>query len=62
MIKVDEFFILSVTDKVSEVILYTIFEIATLVSVNVCQHFSALIDDDNLKFHKLYKVYNLNVA
>jgi hypothetical protein len=47
--------------KVDSVILDTIMEIAALVSADASELFSALVDE-NPKFHKLYKMYNLNVA
>ena len=52
---------LSVTDKIWELILDTILEIAALVSADASELLSALVDD-NPKFHKLYKMYNLNAA
>lgn len=52
---------LSVTDKIWELILDTILEIAELVSADACELLKALIDG-NPKFHKLYKMYNLYVA
>ena len=57
----DESLELSVTDKIWELILDTILEIAELVSADACELISALVDD-NPKFHKLYRMYNLNVA
>jgi len=57
----DESLELSVTDKIWELILDTILETAALVSADASELLSALIED-NPKFHKLYKMHNLNVA
>lgn len=57
----DESLELSVTDKIWELILDTILEIAALVSADASELLRALVDD-NPKFHKLYRMYNLNVA
>ena len=52
---------LSVTDKIWELILDTILEIAEIVSADASELLSAIIDE-NPKFHKLYQMYKLNVA
>jgi len=52
---------LSITDKIWELILDAILEIAELVSADASELLSALIDE-NPKFHKLFNMYNLNVA
>ena len=57
----DETLELSVTDKIWELILDAVLEMAALVSADADELLSALVDG-NPKFHKLYKMYNLNVA
>ena len=57
----DESLELSVTDKIWELILDAILEIAELVSADVSELISAIIDH-NPKLHKLFRMYNLNVA
>jgi len=52
---------LSVTDKIWELILDTILEIAELVSADASELLTALVEG-NPKFHKLFRMYNLNVA
>lgn len=57
----DESLELSVTDRIWELILDTILEIAALVSADASELLCALVDN-NPKFHKLYRMYNLNVG
>ena len=57
----DESLELSVTDKIWELILDAILEIAELVSADVSELLSAIVGH-NPKFHKLFRMYNLNVA
>ena len=52
---------LSVTDRIWELILDTILEIAEIISADACELLSAVIDV-NPKFHKFYQMYNLNAA
>jgi len=52
---------LSITDKIWELILDAILEIAELISADASELLSALIDE-NPKFHKLFNMYKLNVA
>ena len=49
---------LSVTDRIWELILDTILEIAEIISADACELLSAVIDG-NPKFHKLYQMYRL---
>ena len=49
---------LSVTDKIWELILDTILEIAEMISADASELLSAVIDA-NPKFHKLYQMYKL---
>ena len=57
----DESLELSVTDKIWELILDTVLEIAALVSADASELLSALVEH-NPKVHKLYKMYNVNAA
>ena len=52
---------LSVTDRIWELILDTILEIAEIISADASELLSAVIDV-NPKFHKLYQMYNLYAA
>ena len=52
---------LSVTDRIWELILDTILEIAEIISADACELLSAVIDV-NPKFHKFYQMYNLYAA
>ena len=52
---------LSVTDRIWELILDTILEIAEIISADASELLSAVIDV-NPKFHKFYQMYNLYVA
>ena len=52
---------LSVTDRIWELILDTILEIAEMISADAGELLSAVIDV-NPKFHKLYQMYNLYAA
>ena len=49
---------LSVTDRIWELILDTILEIAEIISADASELLSAVIDE-NPKFHKLYQMYKL---
>ena len=49
---------LSAADRIWELILDTILEIAEIISADACELLSAVIDD-NPKFHKLYQMYKL---
>ncbi|MBR1879348.1 MAG: IS4 family transposase, partial [Prevotella sp.] len=49
---------LSASDRIWELILDTILEIAEIISADACELLSAVIDD-NPKFHKLYQMYKL---
>ena len=49
---------LSAADKIWELILDNILEIAEMISADASELLSALIDA-NPKFHKLYQMYNL---
>ena len=49
---------LSVTDRIWELILDTILEIAEMISADASELLSAVIDE-NPKFHKLYQMYKL---
>ena len=52
---------LSVTDRIWELILDTILEIAEIISADASELLSAVIDV-NPKFHKFYQMYNLYAA
>ena len=52
---------LSVTDRIWELILDTILEIAEMISADASELLSAVIDV-NPKFHKFYQMYNLYAA
>jgi hypothetical protein len=52
---------LSVTDRIWELILDTILEIAEIISADASELISAVIDV-NPKFHKFYQMYNLYAA
>ena len=52
---------LSVTDRIWELILDTILEIAEIISADASELLSAIIDV-NPKFHKFYQMYNLYAA
>ena len=52
---------LSVTDRIWELILDTILEIAEMISADASELLSAVIDA-NPKFHKFYQMYNLYAA
>ena len=52
---------LSATDRIWELILDTILEIAEIISVDASELLSAVIDV-NPKFHKFYQMYNLYAA
>ena len=52
---------LSVTDRIWELILDTILEIAEIISADACELLSAVIDV-NPKLHKFYQMYNLFAA
>lgn len=52
---------LFVTDKIWELMLDTILEIAALVSADASGLLSALVND-NPKFRELYRMYYLNIA
>ena len=52
---------LSVTDRIWELILDTILEIAEIISVDASELLSAVIDV-NPRFHKFYQMYNLYAA
>ena len=52
---------LSVTDRIWELILDTILEIAEIISADASELLSAVIDV-NPKFHKIYQMYNLYAA
>ena len=52
---------LSVTDRIWEIILDTILEIAEIISADASELLSAVIDV-NPKFHKFYQMYNLYAA
>ena len=49
---------LSASDRIWELILYTILEIAELISADASKLLSAVIDA-NPRFHKLYQMYKL---
>ena len=52
---------LTVTDRIWELILDTILEIAEIISADASELLSAVIDV-NPKFHKIYQMYNLYAA
>jgi hypothetical protein len=52
---------LSVTDKIRELILDAILEIAELISADASEILCALVNN-NPKFHKLFRMYKLNLA
>ena len=52
---------LTVTDRIWELILDTILEIAEMISADASELLSAVIDV-NPKFHKIYQMYNLYAA
>lgn len=52
---------LSVTDKIWELILDVILEIAELISADASELLCALVYN-NPKFHKLFRMYKLNFA
>ena len=52
---------LSVTDRIWELILDTILEIAEIISADASELLSAIIDV-NPKFYKFYQMYNLYAA
>lgn len=57
----DETLELSLTDKVWELILDTILEMAELVYADADELLCAIEDNDS-KFHRLYTMYNINVV
>ena len=52
---------LSATDRIWELMLETILEIAEIISADASELLSAIIDV-NPKFHRFYQMYNLYAA